>query len=82
MSKEGLERDNITVNTTTYCLIPSQLYIQKIIYEPMTTMYRVSLKKKPPLIKYHRRKQLFLFQKIVNSKITEILLNRAAVSFG
>ena len=46
MSEEGLERDHITVNTAIYCVIPLQLYLQKFIYEPMTTIYRVSREKK------------------------------------
>ena len=46
MSEEGLEREHITVNTTIYCVIPLQLYPQKFIYKPMTTIYRVSRGKK------------------------------------
>ena len=46
MSEEGLEREHITVNTTIYCVLPLQLYPQKFIYKPMTTIYRVSRGKK------------------------------------
>ena len=46
MSEEGLERDHITVNTTIYCVIPLQLYIQTFIYVQMTTIYRVNRAKK------------------------------------
>ena len=46
MSEGGLEREHITVNTTIYCVIPLQLYPQKFIYKPMTTIYRVSRGKK------------------------------------
>ena len=46
MSEEGLERDQIRVNTTKYCVIPLQLYLQKFIYKPITTICRVSREKK------------------------------------
>ena len=49
MSEEDLERDHITVNTTMYCVIPLQLYLQKFIYKPMTTIYHVSREKKNQL---------------------------------
>ena len=46
MSEEGLERNHITLNTTIYCAIPLQLYIQTFVYVRMTTIYRVSRAKK------------------------------------
>ena len=46
MSKKGLERDHITVNTTIYCEILLQLDNQKFIYKPITTIYPVSREKK------------------------------------
>ena len=46
MSEEGLERNHITLNTTIYCAIPLQLYIQTFVYVRMTTICRVSRAKK------------------------------------
>ena len=47
MSEEDLERDHhISVNTTIYCVIPLQLYLQKFIYKPKATIHHVSHEKK------------------------------------